>query len=78
MDFTRDEFFEAEYKLQNCIRVTLNVEFYTVEVNTGKRWVKVSEYVEALIRYSRLDELNGAAKNGMYATYFQNRLDKLA
>jgi hypothetical protein len=44
-----DEIFEAEYKLQNCLRVTLDVEHFITEVNTGKRWLRVSDYVTALL-----------------------------
>lgn len=46
---TKDELFEAEYKLQNCLRVTLNVESFTTEVNTGERYVPITNYVLALI-----------------------------
>lgn len=48
-ELTDGELYDAEWKLQNCIRITLDVESYYTEVNTGKRWVKVSDYVTALI-----------------------------
>jgi DNA polymerase III alpha subunit len=51
--FTDDEFDEAEHKLQNCIRITTNVESFTTEVYTGLRWIPVSEYVRGLIEYIR-------------------------
>lgn len=45
-------YFEAEYKLQNCIRVTLNVETYVTEVRATKNmWVPVTDYVLGLIEY---------------------------
>lgn len=58
-----DELFEAEYKLQNCIRITTEVESFTTEVYTGKRWLKVSDYVQALLLQERQkgrDELKEA------------------
>ncbi|MFF6951790.1 hypothetical protein ACFZAD_24420 [Streptomyces iakyrus] len=62
---SEDEMFEAEYKLQNCIRVTLNVESYITEVYTGSRFVPVTEYVVALIRQQKeelLDRLEEESK----------------
>lgn len=47
--FLPEELFEAEYKLQNCIRITTNVENFTTEIYTGLRWIPVTEYVQALI-----------------------------
>jgi len=47
--FLDDEFFDAKYKLQNCIRITTSIEDFTTEVYTGLRWIPVSEYVKALL-----------------------------
>ena len=49
--FLVDEFYEAEYKLQNRIRVTTEVEDFTTEVYTGYRWLPVTEYVVGLIKH---------------------------
>lgn len=47
--FIANEIFEPEYKLQNRIRITTNVESFTTEVYTGLRWIPVSEYVVAVL-----------------------------
>lgn len=49
--FLDNEFWEAEFKLQNNIRITTNVESFTSEVYTGLRWIPISEYVAGLIKY---------------------------
>ena len=51
--FLDDEFYEAEYKLQNRIRITTEVESFTTEVYTGYRWLPVTEYVNGLIKHIR-------------------------
>lgn len=49
-----DIFFEAEYKLQNCIRVTLQVERFVTEVEVlSGVWWPVAKYVEALIKHEQ-------------------------
>ncbi len=53
MIYTEDDFWEAEFKLQNTIRVTTFVEDFKVEVNTGRVWAPVTEYVVALLEYER-------------------------
>lgn len=49
--FIEEEFFDAEYKLQNRIRITTNVEDFTSEVYTGLRWIPITEYVVGLIDF---------------------------
>lgn len=51
--FVNSEFYEAEFKLQNHIRITTHVEGFDTEVYTGLRWIPVTEYVVGLIEYIR-------------------------
>jgi hypothetical protein len=58
-----DKFWEAEYKLQNCLRITLNVENFKTEVEyLPEQFQEVAKYVEELIalreRQARIDELS--------------------
>lgn len=50
MEFTEEDFDEIEYKLSNCIRITLEIEHFKTEVNTRlnqEHWVPVVDYVKA-------------------------------
>lgn len=50
----KELYYEAEYKLQNCLRITLNVESFITEVEATKdNWVPVTKYVLGLIEYIR-------------------------
>jgi hypothetical protein len=55
--FLPEEFDEAEYKLNNRVRVTTQVESFTTEVYTGLRWIPVHEYVAALLAQTQKDTI---------------------
>lgn len=64
-DATSDEldFDEAEYALNNRIRITLEVESYKTEVHTNLGWMPVVDYVKALIKQHELDARQGEVES---------------
>lgn len=71
---TKDiDFSEAEYTLNNRIRITLNVESYQTEVNTelnGENWVPVVDYVQQLLSQTKQETARHIILNCKERNYF--------